>query len=905
MKAVRRFGARCLAFLRRGRAERELEREVSAHLALLEEDFQRRGLSPHNAQMAARRAYGSVELAKELHRDARSFVWLEQAVQDLRHAARALRRSPGFAALAVLTLALGVGVNTTLFTAYNALALRPLPVTGPDRVVRLERWLEAGSIGDVQYHFSYPEYVYCRDHNGIFAGMVAGSPNVHVLAHIDGSSEPEKLTGQLVSENYFAVLGIGAQLGRTFLPADARTPVLVISSLFWQRRFGSDPGILGHTMEIRGTRYTVIGVAEPGFTSTAVNDPFSQFWAPLSMQAQLAPPRNWLDDPNERQIQLLARLQPTVSMDRAQAETAVLFGQFGRTYQERDRTRTVTLQHTSLLGNTEDPRFRGAVAGVMMLVGLVLLVACANIANMLLARAATRQREIGVRLSMGAGRGRLIRHMLTESLLLSFLGGLAGLLLALWTNRMLAVFSARVLAGTPLDEGGFRLDLSMDARVLAYALALSLVAGIFFGLAPALQFTRPDLATAIKEGGATFGRTLTRSRLRGFLVGAQVTVSMMLLIVAGMLLRGLLRSHDADPGFETRHLFLMSADFGPGNGQEARARLLDRFAARRELHSTASGTFPMMGTWTPLITVQSSASQAPLHGRTLASYASETYLETLGVPLLRGRTFTTQEVRTNAPVAIISAGAARSFWPTADPIGKRFQLDLRFTGKLTEFEVIGVAADARTANLTRVDPAHVYLTPDPAFGPQGILVRAAGDPRRGLEAIRAAVAEIDRNLLPGLWLTSMQDGPMVREKTQAGMLATFATILAGLALMLAGVGIYGVMSYLVAQRVKEIGVRMALGATAAGVLRSVVLHSLRPVTWGMAIGIAGAAALSSVLHATLIMPGSTDLFYGIPFYDPATFGGLAAFLTVVAAAASAVPARRATRVDPMIALRCE
>ncbi len=405
---MRRFLAKCGAFLRPGRAERELEREVASHLALLEEDFRRRGLAPESARLAARRAYGGVALSKELHREARSFLFLEQAAQDLAHAARALRRAPGFALLAILTLALGVGVNTTLFTAFDAAALRPLPVADPDRVVRLERWFDHPNVGDIQYAFSLPEYLYCRDRNAAFSGMVAGSFGFGVLAWID--REPEKIYGQLVSANYFDVLGVRPQLGRAFLPEEDLSPgahpVIVISHAFWQQRFQGDPAVLGRSIRMFEIPYTVVGVTGPSFTSTAVNDPFAQFWAPLSMQAQLAPPRRWADDPTDRRVQLLARLQPGVSVSRAQAEISVLVRRFTSPLRERDRTTSVTLQKTSLFGNTEDIRFRAVAAAVMLLVGLILLVACANIANMLLARAAARQREIGVRIALGAGRGR-------------------------------------------------------------------------------------------------------------------------------------------------------------------------------------------------------------------------------------------------------------------------------------------------------------------------------------------------------------------------------------------------------------------------------------------------------------------------------------------------------------------
>jgi macrolide transport system ATP-binding/permease protein len=904
---MRRFLARCWAFVHRSRAENELEREVASHLALLEDDFLHRGLSREEARLAARRAYGGVELAKELHRDARSFVWLEQFVQDLRHAGRSLSRTPGFALLVILTLALGVGVNTTLFTAYDAVALRPLPVGDPDNVVRLERWFDNRGVGTLQYFFSVPEYRYARDHNTVFSGLMAGSFGIPVAAHVDGSPTPEKWVGQLVTANYFSGLEIAAERGRTFLPDEDRTPggnpVMVISHALWQRRFEGAASAIGRVIQINGVSYTVLGVAAKNFTSAAVDDPVTDFWAPISMQTQLVPQRSWAADPSLVEVQILGRLKPEIAMAQAQAQTSVLVRQFAATFQDRDHTTTVTLQHTALMGNTEDIRFKAAVAGIMILVGLVLLVACANIANMLLARAAGRQREIGVRLALGAGRGRMIRHLLTESLLLSLAGGLAGLLLSTWTNSLLRVAIARILTGTPGVNAGLMLDLSMDVRVFAYAMALSLATGVLFGLAPALQFTRPDLSVSLKEEGSSLGRQFTRSRLRGILVGGQVAVSMLLLITAGLLLRGLMKSHNADPGFDTRRLFLVSADFG-AKREGTRARLLTQLRNLPELKSVALGSYPMMGTWTPPMFVPRSGNQPKLRGSTLASYADESYLSALGLGLVRGRSFTSQEARTNAAVAVISEATARRFWPDSDPVGRQFQLDMDFRGKLATFEVIGIVPDIRFANLTRVDPAHVYLTPEAGKFP-GIVARAEGDPRRAADAIRTAVAAVDRDLPSTLWLTSVEDAPIHREKTQARLFAALASVLAGLALVLAGVGIYGVMAYVVGQRVKEIGIRMALGASAAGVLRSVVIHSLRPVIVGLGAGIAGAAVLSSVLHATLVFPGSTDVLYGVPFYDPATFVGLGAFLISVATMASLAPARRAIRVDPITALRYE
>ena len=449
MKRARRLIAKMRDMFRRGTRNRDLNREMETHLALLAEEFERRGMTPEAARDAARRAFGSVELAKDLTREASSLVWLEQGWQDLRHACRSLLHRPGFTLTAAVTLALGIGVNSTSFSAYNALALRPLPVADPDRVARVERWFERGRLGDIQYAFSYPEYLYCRDHNGVFADLVAASWPVQVPGTAAGApaDEAEVLRGELVSINYFSGLGIQARLGRTFAAGDERDsrPVIVLSDLFWRRRFNGDPGTLGRAVVMNGVAFTIIGIAPEEFTGTSVGLQTPDFWALLSMQKQLAPAHDWRTEPNLAQLQLLARLAPAVPMKRAQAEADALIRQFDATYDAAsqatgdasERTTAVTLQHTSFLGNTEDPRFQAVVAGMMMLVGLVLLAACANIANMFFARGAARRQEISVRLTLGASRGRVVRHLLAESILVSLAGGALGLLFSIWGGKLL------------------------------------------------------------------------------------------------------------------------------------------------------------------------------------------------------------------------------------------------------------------------------------------------------------------------------------------------------------------------------------------------------------------------------------------------------------------------------------
>ncbi len=817
-----------------------------------------------------------------------------------------MAKSPGFALGAVLTLTLGIGVNTTLFSAYNAVALKPLPVADPNQVVRLERWFESGSKGDGQYAFSFPEYVYARQHSHAFRSVVAASWPQPVM--VESAGHPERAAALLVSANYFADLGIGARSGRTFLPDEDQTPganaVAVISYPFWQRRFHAEPQAVGQVVKLNGAAFTVIGIAPEAFTGTSTVPQVPDLWTPLSMQAEVAPGRDWLHEPGDRDLQLLARLKASTTFRTAQAEADLLMRQFGATYRQRDRTRAITLERTAAFGNTEDIRFKALIAALMLLVGSVLLMACANLANMLLARGAARRREIGLRLALGAGRARIIRQLLMESLLLAMLGGMGGLLVSVWTTRLLWISIEQLLAGSFGENLVLTLNLSPDARVMGYAFGMALITGVLFGLTPALQSSRPDLIAALKNEGTSWGLGGSRSQMRSALVAMQVAVSTVLLISTGLLFRGLVRDGGADPGFEAHKVIIVSGDFGndPAKGAALERRLAERLRNLPGVRSASLGDVPLTGTWTPPIAVeQPRGAQGESAGRTLASYASGGYFETMGIGILRGRGFTEREAASGAHVAVISEATARRYWPGGDPLGRQFKLDLYFRGQYTTFEVVGIARNVRFANLTRIDPAHVYLPT--AQDLYGLLLRAEGDQQSAMASVRTAAGALDRNLLPGLSTTTIEDGPLRVQKALARTYAMYAAILALLALTLAGIGIYGLMAYLVSQRVAEIGVRMALGATAADVLKMIVLQGLRPAFAGLLLGMAGATALSWTLHTTLVFPGSADFFHGVPFYDPATFLGLAGFLLCVAGLAALVPARRALRVDPMVALR--
>ena len=908
----RKLIAKLRALLRSRHAEEELARELAAHMALLEEDFVRRGMTADEARRAAAARMGGVEQTKQAHRDERSILWLEQTWQDLRHAFRTLLRSPGFTIVAVVTLALGIGINATLFAAYDAVALKPLPVADPGRVVRMERWFTHGWLGDMQYGFSWQEYLYCRQHQDVFSDLVATSWPVRVAARLPGNTQaaPMSIQGQVVSGNYFRSFGVGAKLGRMFGPDEDQAgaaPVIVLSDAFWQRAFHSDPQVVGSLVTIGGTEFSVLGVAPEAFTGTALLPQVPDFWTPVAMQARLVPGQDWLHQPADYRFQILGRLKSGTGMKPAAAETAALIGQFSTTYITHEPTRTVTLQHTAFFGNTDDPRFEAGVAVLMLIVAMVLFVACANIANMLLARGAVRQREISVRLALGASRARVIRQLITESVLLSLAGGVAGYALSVVTSRLLQAAVAQMLRTQLGGDFAFSLNLNPDARVLAYALLLSVIAGLVFGLSPALQFSKPELATSIRDDRTSFGHLLRRSHLRNVLIAGQVAVSMLLLSCSGLLVRGLMSSQTADPGFNTQQVYLLFAEYGDTAATSVARfqRLVSLLEEAPELKSVAYGRGPMMGTWTPpMVVKKAGAVEGVARGRALASYASRDYLNTLGIPLLRGRDFTRQESAAGAPVAIISEAAARLFWPEENPIGRHFQLDLRFTGKLTDFEVVGIAKDVRFTNLTRVDPAHVYLAPDPAVT-YPIFFNVGSNQQAALAAVWRTVNSMDANLLPDLSLWNADTMLVQPQRTLARVMAMFAGGLALLALSLAGVGIYGVMAYVVSQRTQEIGIQMALGARSGDVLKSITVWGLKPVVAGMSIGLACGAAASAVLHSTLAFPGSSDFLYGVRFYDPWTFAAITLFLVAVSILASLIPAHRAVRVDPMVALRCQ
>ena len=919
MKLLASLRSLASAVFWQARVRGETEEGLRAHVESRADDLERDGLTRAEAERRARIEFGSYEKFKEECREARGGFWLETVSSDIRYGLRLLRKTPGFTTVAVLTLALGMGVNTTLFTAFDSLALKPLPVNDPDSIVRFKRWFSSGASG-TQDAFSYPEYLNYRDRSHVFRGVIAVSWPTQVLAAIRAESareasapgEPQPLECQLVSANYFSVLGINATTGRVFRAEENQVPgtsaVIVLSHPFWQRQFDSDSQIAGRTLEVNAASLTIIGVAPPDFIGTGNPPQVPDFWAPLAIEKQLIPKQDWLDDPTHRPLQVLGRLAPGMSLGKAQAEAGVLTRQFGQAHPAPDQTIALTLRHAAYFGETDELWFRAFVAGLMAIVGLVLLVACVNLANMLLARAANRQKEIGTRLALGASRGRLIRQLLTESVLLALLGGGAGLLFSLWASKLAWLGLLRLIQAL-LGSRIFVAPLIPDVRVFLYTFGLSLATGVLFGLGPALQSSKADLTHALKAEGSASGQPPSQSRLRSFLVGGQVAVSIVLLISSGLLLRALLHSRAANPGFETKSVFLLHLDLGSDNAKAlvTKRQVIVRLRTLPEVADVAlTNRLPYLGTMTFLLRVEGSmAPPKSLPSETLVNYVSPSYFPTLGIPIVRGRGFTPKEAEELLPVVLVSESTARQAWPGEDPVGKHLKLapPFRGSGGWKEYEVTGVAKDVRFFNLTRIDPMYVYLPTNPSES-NSVLIRALRSPRDTLGSLRASLGDFDKSLLPRLGFSSLDKFKDTQELLPEAA-AVFAAILAFLALTLAAVGIYGVMAYLVTQRTREVGIRLAFGASQNDVLRLLVRQGMLPVGLGAACGLAVSTAISGVLRAILIFPGSYDLLFGVNAFDPATYGGFTAFLAGIALLACYVPALRAMRVDPLVALRYE
>ncbi len=824
--------------------------------------------------------------------------------QDLRYGIRMLWKAPGFTVVAVLALALGIGANSAIFSAVNAFLMRPLPVENPARlVVPFESNREGREFNEI----SYPDYVEYRDGNEVFAGLVGHFTTGAAVGSGDGKTQNDMILGEVVTGNYFDVLGVRAKVGRTFLPEEDRTPgthpVVVIGHNLWQRRYASDREIAGKGIVLNGTAYTVVGVAPPEFKGTkfAVG---MDFWVPMMMQRQIVPGEDLIGSRRRNFFDMIARLKPGVSLEQAEANMTAISRRLNETYPtdriERERARVVVVPESE--GRIDDRDVTDAIklgSGLaMIVVGAVLLIACANVANLLLVRATARRREIGIRLVLGANRARIIRQLLTESLLLALAGGVLGLLIAFWTADLMLAFMPK------FPSINIVLDLSPDWRVLAWTLLISLVTGVVFGLAPALQSSRPDVVPVLKGEAATVGggrRGWRGWNLRSLLVVAQIALSLVVLVCGGLFVRSLRQTLKVDPGFQTENMITMSLatnllGYTEEEGKRFYTELVRGVETLPEVRAaTVSYPVPLGDSWSssgPII-VEGQAPPAPGGG----VYAGDTavgigFFETLGIPLVRGRDFTERD-REGAPdVVIVNETMARRLFPGEDPIGKRFRLDEQST-RLRE--IVGVARDGKYRSLGEEPRSFMFLSHLQSYNSEMMLVvNTRGSLGNIAERVRGEVNKIDARM-PIYNIKTMDehiDFALWGPRTAATLAATFGV----LALALAVLGLFGVMSYTVAQRTREIGIRIALGAKPHDVLRLVAKQGLRLTLVGVLLGLTAAFAATRVLGG---------LLYGVSATDPATFIGVALLLAVAALLACYIPARRATKVDPMVALRYE
>ncbi|MBX3280240.1 MAG: ABC transporter permease [Acidobacteria bacterium] len=819
---------------------------------------------------------------------------MESLLKDLHYGARMLWKQPGFTSIVVLTLALGIGANGVVFSLVNGLLLRPLPVDAPDQLAAV--FTSDYSSGDFGGS-SYPDYVSFRDRNQSFAGLVFYMPQPLSL-NVDGTNE--RAFGEIVSGNYFSVLGLRPALGRGFLPEEDRqpgaAPVAVISHRLWLSRFGGDSSTIGRGVKLNGQPFTIVGVAPENY-SGLMRGLAVDWWIPAMMMDQLTPGQQDLTSRGNRGMLVMGRLKAGVTLAQARADfnhiAEQLYREFPQEWENiRRQGRTVSVLPESEARVPPQARMPVVIFAALLLsvVGLVLLIACANVANMLLARATARRKEIAVRLALGAGRGRLIRQLLTESILLALLGGAAGLVLALWGADLLMAFKPPV--PVPLE-----INLPLDWRVLGFLSGLSLLTGIVFGLVPALAASRPEVVGALKYESGGGGN---RGRLRGALVVAQVAVSALLLICAGLFLRSLQNASAIDPGFDAENLLALSMDLQLQGYDEARSRqfssqLLESMrAVPGVVNASLASTLPLGFGGRMNITIEGYNAQQGEDREVHNSTVAPGYFETLRIGLLQGRAFDEQD-RAEAPgVVIVNEAFARRYWPGQAPLGKRIQLGSGGNDS-PYLTVIGVARDGKYNSLGESATPFFYRALAQArVSAPTLIVRTAGNPGDSLAAVRAAVEALDKNL-PLYDVKTMRQHlglALWPARLAGGALGVFGL----LALLLATAGLYGVMSNAVAGRRREIGVRMALGADAAAVLRLVLQQGMKLVMVGLSMGLAAALALTHLLKS---------LLFGISATDPLTFTGIALLLTCTALLACWIPARRATKVDPLVALRCE
>ncbi len=820
---------------------------------------------------------------------------METLLKDLRYGVRMLTKTPGVTVVAVITLALGIGANTAIFSGVSAFLMRPLPVPDPEQLIRPLEIAEDRGTSD---EMSYPDFLDYRNQSTVFAGLAAEDM---VQAAIDTENQNDVIWGQVVSASYFDVLQVKPLLGRSFSPDEDKSlggnPVVVLSHSLWQRRMGSDANIVGKTIQLNNRAYQVIGVAPDSFKGTKFGLSLD-FWAPMSMVEELRRQPNLLADRDSHWMNAIGRLKPGVSLSQASSELSTIAARLNQAYpaERASNTRAQVLNEIDGRWHEVATIIKSAGAIAMAIVGLILLIACANVANLMLARAAARRKEIGIRLALGASRARLIRQLLTESLLLSLLGGGLGLLLAYWVTGLMQGF-VPVLPYNVVND-----FFALDVRALVFTLIVSLATGLVFGLAPAWHSSNPDVVPVLKgDSQAAQKGKGRRFTLRNSLVVAQVTLSLMVLVCGGLFIRSFRRAQTMDPGFNTKNALVVSLNpqlVGYDDDQAGNfyRQIVERAANLPGVEAASVARLLPLG--------DSSNSNGPIlkEGETLprgsagrnimTNVVSSGYFRSMQIPIVEGRDFDDRDQQKTQRVVVINQRMAQLLWPDETAVGKRIFIGADSRDAL---EVVGIVQTGRYRALAE-DPKPFFYYPISQRRPSSmtLIMRTSGDPRGLVSAIRNEVQSLDRRV-PLFAIKTMAEH-MTWALWGPNMAATLSLAFGVLAILLSAVGLYSVMAYVVSQRTREVGIRMALGANRGDVMTLITTQGMRLAVIGVAIGLLFSLALARVLSSLLI---------GISGYDVTTFVIVSALLGLVSLIACYLPARRATKVDPLVALRYE
>jgi predicted permease len=867
--------------LHKNRVEQEFTEEIQTYLEMLIEAKITQGLKPEEARREALIELGGMEQVKESVREVRMGYFLETMWQDLRYGMRVLVKSPVFTTVAVVSLALGIGANTAIFSVVNGLLLRPLPYPDSERIAHVWHTPPRESFpGMDRFSVSPANYLDWKNQSHTFEQMAAYGDAGFSLSAGD---DPMPVPGAAVSSEFFSVLRSNASQGRTFLPEEeqpGRNQVVVLSHGLWQRAFGANPNLIGQTLTLNSHSFTVIGIMPAGFRFPQE----AELWVPLA----------W--DDTERQTRsihdygVIARLKPNVSLAQAQAEMSAISSRLEQQYPEDNKgwgAVVIPLQE-DLVGD-----IRPALLVLFSAVGFVLLIACANVANLMLARGANRQKEIAIRIALGAARSRIVRQLLTESVLLAVVGGLLGLLLAGWGIELLV----RLSSGSLPNHS----EIDIDKWALGFTLLVSFSAGIGAGIAPAFQFSSSETSETLKQGTGRTGGSSVKQRTRKALVISEVALSMILLVGAGLMIRSFWKLQRVDPGFDTTNALTMSVYLSstkyPDAHQQAAFfdRVLEQVSALPGVVSAgATTTLPLSGSGsTQPFSIEGEPVTAVAEQPTARMrYISPDYFRAMGIPLRQGRFFSDQDRENGVPVVIISEAMARRFWPGQDPIGRR--LTPSFHLQQGPREIVGVVGDVK-AGLDSDASAMMYVSYKQSPRPyMTIVARTASNPQNFIQPISRAIYTVDKE--QALWNVRTMEQVLADSVSGRRFNMTLLIAFAVLALVLAAVGVYGVMNYSVMLRRRELGIRIALGAQTVDVLRLVLGQGLTLTLIGVGVGLLGAYGLTRLM---------ASLLYGITATDSLTFFSVSGVLMAVGLLASYLPARRATKVDPMIALRAE